>query len=316
MTREKRRDFRWRRFAPVQLVLYFITRSVIAVINMFPYRMAPAISRVLARVIRAIDRKHARIAAKNLEKSRGVCPPDEIPAFIDRVYGHIGLGFVEMLMIPRLMQRHEVSKYVSLERFEVFDRCLREGKGCIAVIGHLGNWELAGLATTLAGYPLNSLARPIENPWLDRYLMRFRTSTGQRIIPKYHALGEMIRVLQRNEILVVQVDQDARHSGVYVDFFGRHASTHRSPALLALKYGAPVVVANIFRDGGLNRCVLSDPISPETFRAKEDPVHALTQAYTAEIERCIRAHPDQWFWVHDRWKTAERQARVNAEVLA
>ncbi len=306
--------FRLRRTVPVQLFLYLLVRVVVMVICMFPYRMAPAIGRVLARTLRFLDRKHSRIAAKNLERSRGVVPPDGVTAFIDRVYDHIGLGFVEMLMIPRLMELHEFSRYVRLERFEVIDRVLREGRGVIVVIGHQGNWELIGLAVTLAGYPLNSLARPVENPWLDRYLLRFRTQTGQRIIPKYNALGDMIRALRRNELLVIQVDQDARKSGVFVNFFGRPASTHRSPALLSLKYGTPIVVADIFREDGLHRCVVSDPIYPNPFRSSPDAVRELTQAFTARLEEFVRAHPEQWFWVHDRWRTPER--RPTAEVTA
>jgi len=311
------KDFRFRRWAPVQIVLYWLLRSVTTVIHMFPYEMAPAIARVVAAAVRFLDRKHARIAVKNLEKSRGICQPDEIPDFVDRVYEHIGLGFVEMLMIPRLMRSRSIERATRLERFEVFDRLLRDpGKGVIAVIGHLGNWELIGLAVTRAGYPLNSLARPIENPWVDRYLNRFRTQTGNEIISKYHALGAMIRVLQRNHILVIQVDQDARHSGVYVNFFGRPASTQRGPALLSLKYGSPVVIAEIFREGGVHHAVLSDPIWPDAYRDRPDAVKALTQAISDKFEECVRRHPDQWFWVHDRWKTAERQARVSTEALA
>jgi KDO2-lipid IV(A) lauroyltransferase len=316
MSNSPERAFKLRRFPPLQFLVYLLLRAVVAVIDMFPYESAPSISRTLARLIRLIDRKHARIAAKNLERSRGICPPDEIPAFIDRVYDHIGLGFVEMLMIPRLMQRHAVERYVKLERFHVVDEALRNGKGLIVTIGHLGNWELIGLAVTLAGYHLNSLARPVENPWVDRYLNRFRTQTGQEIISKYHALGAMVRAIQRNEILVVQIDQDARHFGVSVDFFGRPASTHRSPAVLSLKYGTPIAVANIFRgEGGVHRCIVSDPIDPAAFRDAQDPVKALTQAYTARFEDCVRAHPEQWFWLHDRWKTAERAARTAAEAL-
>jgi KDO2-lipid IV(A) lauroyltransferase len=279
------------------------------VIDMFPYERAPAVAGFVSRLLRIIDRKHARIAAKNLEKTPGLCPPDAIPAFIDRVYRHIGLGFVEMLMIPRLVQRRALSSHVRLERFEIVDRILKEGRGVIVAIGHLGNWELIGLAVTLAGYRLNSLARPIENPWVDRWLNRFRTSTGQEIISKYGALGSMIRTLQRNEVLIVQVDQDARHSGVYVNFFDRPASTHRAPAVLALKYGTPVISANIFRENGVHRCIVSDPLYPDAFRQEADPVRALTQAYTSRLEQYVREHPDQWFWVHDRWKTAERIVR-------
>ena len=316
MSTGSKREFKLRRFPPIQLFVYLLVRVVVMVIDMFPYEMAPAIARVLARLIRLIDLKHKRIAVKNLERSHGLCPADEIPAFIERVYDHIGLGFVEMLMIPRLMQQHAMERYVKLEGMEVVDRLLKDGKGVIVTIGHLGNWELIGLAVTLAGYPLNSLARPVENPWVDRYLNRFRTQTGQEIISKYHALGAMVKAIQRNEVLVVQIDQDARHFGVFVNFFGRPASTHRSPAVLALKYGTPICVANIYRDeAGHHRCIVSEPIDPAPFRGHADPVKALTQAYTARFEEFVRAHPEQWFWIHDRWKTAERAARVTTEAL-
>jgi KDO2-lipid IV(A) lauroyltransferase len=315
MSRRNEDEFRWRRWPPIQLLNYVLLRVIVAVIDMFPYDMAPRIGRALGKIIRLIDRKHARIAVKNLEKSRGICPPDEIPQFIDRVYEHIGLGFVEMLMIPRLMERHQVEGYCRLERFHLFREVLSRGKGMIIVIGHLGNWELCALATTLSGHPLHSLARPIDNPWVDRWLNRFRTQTGQVIIPKYHAIGSMVRVLRENEVLIIQVDQDARHSGVYVNFFGRAASTHRSPAVLSLKYGTPIVVADIYREGGLHHVVLSDPIDPAAFKSSADPVKALTQAYSDRFEECVRRHPEQWFWVHDRWKTAERVARTTTEAL-
>ena len=311
----RKEKFRFYEVKPVQFLLYLVLRSLVMVVSMFGYEDAPAISRVLARIIRMIDRKHVRIATKNLEKSRGVCPPDRIPEFIERVYEHVGLGFVEMLMTPRLLARRQISRYVRLVKWDIFTRCLEEGKGVIAVIGHLGNWEIGGLAATLEGYPLHPLARPIENPWIDRYLMRFRTMTGQKVIPRDRALGEMIRVLQRNKILIIQVDQDARQTGVYVNFFGRPASTHRAPALLSLKYGAPIVLANVYREGSVNYAVLSEPLYPEAFRDQPDGVKALTQAYTDKIEEFVRQHPDQWFWMHDRWKTAERTARKTTEAL-
>lgn len=305
---ERRKGFRLRRFPPVQLFLYVVVRTVFMVIGMFPYSMAPQVGAWLGRILRFLDRRHSAVAAKNLERSRGVCPPDAIPSFVDRIYGHIGLSFVEMLMLPGLIERGQLEAFTRFQRFDVAEEVRRKGKGLIVVIGHLGNWEIIGLAICKAGYPLNSLARPIENPWIDAYLNRFRTQTGQKIIPKHHALGEMVRVLRANEILIVQVDQNAKSVGVMADFFGRPASTHRSPATLALKYGTPIIVANIYRENGLHHCVLSDPILPEHYRDQADPVAALTQAYTSKFEDCVRAHPEQWFWVHDRWKQSEKAA--------
>ncbi|HVE38979.1 MAG TPA: lysophospholipid acyltransferase family protein [Planctomycetota bacterium] len=307
--------FRLHEVRPVQFILYVMLRFVVMAVGMFPWRAAPSIARVLGFLIRTIDRKHVRIATKNLEKSRGVCPSDQIPAFIGRTYEHVALGVIEMMMLPRLMKRQAVSRYVKLVRYDTFDRVLKEGHGCIVVIGHLGNWEIGGLATNLAGYPLQSLARPIDNPWIDRYLKRFRTQTGQKMIPRDRALGEMIRVLQRGGMLVVQVDQDARQVGVYVNFFGRPASTHRAPATLSLKYNTPIVLVNTYREGALNYAVCSDPIYPAAFRDHPDPVKALTQAYSDRFEECVRQHPEQWFWMHDRWKTAERVARTTSEAL-
>lgn len=310
------KSFRLRRFPPVQLFLYLVVRVVFMVLRMFPYSMAPVVGRRLGRVLRLLDGRHAAVAARNLERSRGVCPPDGIPAFVDRLYAHIGLSFVEMLMLPGLIERGQLEQFTRFERFQVADEVRRKGRGLIVVIGHLGNWEIIGLAICKAGYPLNSLARPIENPWIDDYLTRFRTRTGQKIIPKRHAIGQMIRVLQRNEILIVQVDQNAKSAGVMTDFFGRPASTHRSPAILSLKYGTPILVADIYRENGRHHCVLSDPILPETYRDRPDPVAALTQAYTSRFEECVRAHPEQWFWVHDRWKQGEKASAVQVGASA
>jgi KDO2-lipid IV(A) lauroyltransferase len=311
----RREKFRLHEVRPVQFLLYLLFRVSMMVTNMFPLGRIPAISKLVGRLVRAIDRKHVRIAAKNLSKSMGVCSKDEIPRFIARVYDQVALGMVELLYVPRLLQRRDLLRRVKLVRFDILDRCAREGRGVIIVIGHLGNWEIGGLATTLSGYPIQSLARPIANPWIDRYLTRFRSLTGQRIIPRDRALGEMIRVLQDGGLLVVQVDQDARDLGVLVNFFGRPASTHRAPATLSLKYGSPVVMVNTYRESGINYAVCSEPIFPGEYRDRPDPVGSLTQAFNDRFEGFVRQHPDQWFWMHDRWKTAERAARAASAAL-
>lgn len=312
---DKKREFRLLRWAPVQFLLYLVLRAVVMVVSMFPYRMADDVGRVLARVIRFIDRKHVRIARKNVEASRAYLETGDPERFIRRVYRHLALGFVEMLMIPRMIQQNTLERHVRMEGFATINGLVAEGKGVIAAVGHLGSWEFIALSGPRMGYKINSTARRIENPWIDRYLKTFRTSTGQEIISKHDAVGAMIQALKRKEILVVQVDQDARHSGVYVKFFGRPASTHRSPAVLALKYGSPILPINIYREGGFHHAVAGTPIRPEDYRDRPDPVKAIVQAYTEQFEGFVRAHPDQWFWLHDRWKTAERVARVDPQAV-
>jgi KDO2-lipid IV(A) lauroyltransferase len=311
MSREEKFRFYEVRF--FQYLLYLALRVVVAVVDMVPYGALPAAAGVVGRLVHWVDRKHVRIATKNLGKSPDVCAPAEIPAFIRRVYDHVGLGFAEMVKVHRLFRHRHYSHYVELVDFKILDRCWKEGRGVIVVIGHLGNWEVGGLAVTLSGLPIQSLARPLSNPWIDAYLNRFRTRTGQTIVPRDKALPAMIRILVKGGMLVIQMDQDARDMGVMVDFFGRPASTHRAPATLALKYNAPVVLVNTYREGRLIYAVCTEPIRPDDYRGEPDAVRALTQAITARFEGFVRQHPDQWFWMHDRWKSAERAARAEAQ---
>ena len=289
------RKFKLRRVVPVQLLLYVLLRAVLMVARMFPASAAVRGGRWIGRLLRLIDPTHRRVAVKNLERSRGVCAPDEIPEFVDRVYGNIGRTFVEMMMIPKLID--QLASLVRLERFHVVDEVRRRGKGMITVIGHLGNWELIGLAVCAAGHPLHSLARPIENPWVDRYLHRFRTQTGQRIISKYEALGEMIRVIRGNEILIIQVDQDARKHGIYVDFFGRPAYTMTLAAKLAERDNVACYLAfakRLPRGEGYSITVRKLPEA----RAGESATRRMNRALEELIAEC----PEQYLWGYNRYK--------------
>lgn len=294
----KKRRFRLRQWPPLQVLVYLLLRAVAMVVTIFPFSSAPALSRFLAAVWRRFDRRHSTVAAANLRRLKMT---NDVPSMIRRVYEHMALSILEILMIPRA----GITRHVRLERLDVADRILAGGKGFICLIGHVGNWEIGGLAVTTAGYPLHSLARPIENPYIERWLFRTRTSTGQVMISKYRALHSMVDVLKRGEILVIQCDQDAGPGGVFVDFLGTPASTVRSPALLALKYGVLIVPTNFYREKGVNHVVVGDPIDPAPYRGRPDAVRELTQEFTRRIEADVRLHPEQWNWLHRRWKTQE-----------
>ncbi len=304
----KKRRFRLRQWPPLQVLSYLLLRAVAMIVAIFPLASAPGVARFLAALVMNFDRRHRTVAAANLRRTKMT---DDIPSMIRRVYEHMALSILEILMIPRVAHHRGMSRYVKLQRLEIVDRILAGGKGFICLIGHVGNWEIGGLAFTTAGYSLHSLARPIENPYIERWLFCTRTSTGQVMISKYRALHTMVDVLKRGEILVIQCDQDAGPAGVFVDFLGLPASTVRSPALLALKYGVPIVPTNFYREKGVNYAVVGDPIDPAEYRGRPDAVRALTQEFTRKIEAFVRMHPEQWNWLHRRWKTPE-PAKVTA----
>ncbi|HSE95047.1 MAG TPA: lysophospholipid acyltransferase family protein [Methylomirabilota bacterium] len=180
-----------------------------------------------------------------------------------------------------------------------------QGRGLFFLTAHFGNWELLAAAHRLVGGGLNVVVRPLDNPFLEALLARGRQRSGVRLIPKRAAVPGVRAALARGDCVGILLDQDGGPGGVAVPFFDRSASTSRSLAVLALKTGAPVIPAFIRRlPTGGHRITLEPmiPLSGSGDRAAD--VAAATARFTAVIERHVRAHPDQWFWVHRRWKTA------------
>jgi Kdo2-lipid IVA lauroyltransferase/acyltransferase len=174
----------------------------------------------------------------------------------------------------------------------------------VIVSGHFGNFELAGFAFGLFGFEMFSVARPLDNRFLDRWVRDFRAASFVRILPKNGSAGEIADLLARQGTLSVLADQHAGAKGCWVDFFGRPASTHKAIALFSLANDAPLVV------GGFRR--LDEPLKfelaiecvadPRCLEPEQHGVAGLTQWYTHCLERMIRRDPDQYWWVHRRWK--------------
>jgi KDO2-lipid IV(A) lauroyltransferase len=174
----------------------------------------------------------------------------------------------------------------------------------LIVTGHFGNWEMAGYALGLLGFRTSAVARRLDNPHLDRFLARFRQGTGQRILDKNTDYLLIQETLANGGVLAMLADQDAGQRGLYVDFFGRPASTFKSIALLALEYNVPLMVTGMPKVGEPMRyqVVCEEVIDPAEYAGRRDAVTAITQRYTAALERLVRRHPDQYFWLHRRWK--------------
>ena len=177
--------------------------------------------------------------------------------------------------------------------------------GVIFATGHFACWELMGLVSTAVGYPVVSVARPLNNPLLNRYVRELRESAGQRLIPKKGAIREALQALKRGENLAFLIDQDARRQGIFVEFFGRPASTHTSVARLAISTGAPAAFVYARRLHGEKRfrVVVDDVIWPRADADREEEIFRITQRLTSDLEKVVRRWPGQWLWMHRRWKT-------------
>jgi len=194
---------------------------------------------------------------------------------------------------------------VRLEGVEHVKAALAEGRGALLLGAHFGNFELLAAAHALTGLPpVNVVVRPLDNPYLDALVARGRERAQISLIAKRAALKGMTAALARGECVGILLDQNDGRHGVFVPFFGRPASTSRSLAVLALKTGAPVVPAFIHRLRDGEHHVTLEPAIPVVRTGHVDrDVELNTARFTEAIERQVRAHPEQWFWVHRRWKS-------------
>jgi len=216
----------------------------------------------------------------------------------------------EFFDIPGLTKEN-IGRLIDAEGLEHCRKALAKGKGALIFGAHFGNWELAAAATALLIKPLIAIYRTLDSPLLDRIVFKVRSATGNTPLAKEHAMRPMLRTLKQNGMLGILIDQNVDcYEGVFVDYFGRPACTTDGLALLALHTGAPVLPAYIARlASGRYRFVVGPEVEVIDTGDRDADVLANTQRFTKIIEETVRQYPDQWLWLHKRWKTQRCQMR-------
>jgi Kdo2-lipid IVA lauroyltransferase/acyltransferase len=269
---------------------------------------------MLAAVLYRLDKRHRKVGMENLRLAFGDhYSESERDAIVRGVYRHFCMMLMEILHIPRKLHPTTWRDRITLVGHErILDR-LMDGGPLVMLTGHFGNWEMAGYLFGVFGFPPTSVARTLDNPHLEHFLRSFRERTGQKLVPKKGGFDQMLEVLQSGGVLSFLADQDAGARGMFVDFFGRPASTHKAIALLAIEHKAPIVVGYARRIGpGFRYEVGCDElIDPSELTGTADDVRLLTQRYTTAIERFIRRDPDQYLWLHRRWKHQPKAKKEN-----
>jgi KDO2-lipid IV(A) lauroyltransferase len=221
----------------------------------------------------------------------------------DAMYRHFGLMLFECLYYSG---RHAPAfrSRVDVEGLEHVEAVRARGTGALVLMGHIGNWELMGLAAATIWTPLNVVVKPLGHPAVDAHWRASRERMGLRLLPRDDAMRDCLKALKRKEVVALILDQNMRrHRGIFVDFFGRPACTTPGLAFLAAASKTPVLPAFMVREAaGRHRLHILPPIEPPADR-EEATIHAATQHYTRVLEDIIRAHPDQWTWMHKRWRT-------------
>jgi KDO2-lipid IV(A) lauroyltransferase len=305
-----------RRSAALDYAVYLLIRLVVCVLQALSLPAARRFAAALAWLAYRLDRRHRQVACDNLRQAfPGRYPDTELERAVQEVYRHFCTVLIEIVHLPRKLHVNNWRNHMRIRNGRALVDCLLSGRPVLLMTGHFGNWEMAGYLLGLLGFTTHAIARPLDNPHLDGFLRRFRERTGQKLLAKHGDFEQMQRLLESGGVLATLADQDAGQRGVFVDYFGKPASTHKAVALLALEHRVSLVVTGAYKIGQpMNYEIATEEvILPEDYASQPDAVRAITQRFTAALERLVRRAPEQYFWLHRRWKH-QPQARKSKKV--
>lgn len=290
---------------------YFALRVFLCVVQALPIETCGQLSSWLAWLACDVFRIRHAVTEENL---RNVYPhwTDEHRHRVTwRMWEHLFLLVCEIAHVPRKIHETNWRRFVKLHRRRELVGYLLDPRPLVIVSGHFGNFELASYMSGMLGFPTYAVARPMDNPHLHRYIKRFRESKGQFVLPKDGSAEKIQHVLDSGGTLALLGDQDAGPKGCWVEFLGREASCHKALAVFTLSAGAPLVVSYAVRTTGPMQFELGleGVVDPETMDDSLGGVKPLTQWYNLMLEQMIRRTPEQYWWVHRRWKPKPKRRK-------
>lgn len=284
--------------------VYFAVRCCICLIQITSLETAESASRWLARILTDWVPIRKKVVHDNLGKAFADLTPAQQRKMTRRMWRHLLLMIFEIGHAHRKIRDTTWRKHVRLINEAELVRRLIDDRPVQVVSGHFGNFEVAGLLLGLLGFPSFTIARPLDNPYLQRYFLKIRSHFGQFILPKEGVAPFVEHVLKNNGVLTVLGDQHGGPKGCWVNFFGQPASCHKALAVFTLTGDAPMVVSYCRRRGQALQFDLAVEAcaDPRDLAESQQSVKGLTQWYNDQLEAIIRRDPDQYWWLHRRFR--------------
>jgi KDO2-lipid IV(A) lauroyltransferase len=276
-----------------------LVRGLLWALRVLPRGMAEGLSTFAVRLLDLSVPKLRSTALTNLQLALPETSPGERERIITGVFSSLARMISSLARFPEI-NKSNVHEWIRYEGFEHFEAAKRRGKGVLFATGHLGNWELSAFAHALLAEPMLFVVRPLDNPQLEAEATRLRTLSGNRLLGKQKLIRPLLEALRENRAVGILVDQNtAQKEGVFVDFFGKKACVDPSFARIAAHSGAAVIPGFAVWSEQEKRYILKFQAPMEM----SGDVQVDTQRVHAALEAAIREHPDQWLWIHRRWKT-------------
>ncbi len=272
-------------------------------VRILPRKLQLILGKVFGRIFMVIFPSRVKIAHDNLQYAFSEKSDNWIKQVAKESFENLGITLIEILLM-KYWSVEKINKIVKFQNVELFKKLHSENKGVILLSAHFGNWEIGALAGEFQlGSKYLIIVEHQANDYVNSEINKIRTRFGNTVVSRYKAAREIVKTLQRGEVIALIADQSASEKNdVYVDFFGRPAATFDSPAILALKFDVPIVFCISFRQSNGDYIVRIKEVKHDDLKNDIEGVLELTRRYTKLLEDMIRENPGHWAWMHRRWK--------------
>ena len=303
---------KWYRF-----YLYLVLEVSQRILFSLPRAVSQRLASVLGTISFYVLTRQRRKTLAHLETVLGQeTGSQELTRIASSVFVNLSKTAADVCRFPKLTQSI-IDDWVSSDgAIAKLNQVLERGKGAIVLTGHIGNWELLGAYLRLHGYPGKAVGRRIYYDRFNKILVSLRHSAAWPTIYRGEPARIILEELRKNHVLGITPDQDFDSlDGIFVSFFGKPTWTAVSPAKISLASGSAIIPMFMIREGNRYRLFSEDPIWPILDETKEQAIRKMTEMWSGVVERYIRTYPDQWVWMHNRWRTSQVKVQAKPEVL-
>lgn len=289
---------------PSKEIAYYAIAAVFRLLSLIPRSTGLILGNVIGRILFLVLKRRRNVVIDNLTRAfKNEKNKAEINILAKKLFQNLGRILFEMAWSSRL-SKEEFRKYIVVKGLDNYKKAQAKKKGVLFLSAHFGNFELLVASIAIFCSPVNTVVRHMSFRPLDPFVTQFRTRFGGKTIPARRSMRKILSALKNRESVGIPLDQSVDwYEGVFVDFFGRRACTNKGLSLIALKTGAPVIPAFLVWQGSKFVLEFQPELPLIKTGDKTIDIESNTQQYTKAIEQFIRRYPDQWFWVHNRWKT-------------
>ncbi|MHC5025916.1 MAG: lysophospholipid acyltransferase family protein [Planctomycetota bacterium] len=295
-----------------QFAEYVAARALFGFMNMFDVDQNLATAGLVGSSYFKIVQRHRERTSHNIARSFPDWSAEQVAWYAEESLRYMfRLFMVDAMVMTRKVTQHSLGDHVRFGKIDPLPQHLASGEPLLMVTAHCGNWEMLGHALTILGYPMTALARPLDNRFLNDWFLGIRQASGMRILTKWGAANAIPDLIKARGHIGFVADQNAGDTGLFVPFFGRMASSYKSIGIMAMQFEVPIAVGVAHRIGPnlLYQLSCEDFITPDDWADQPDPLFYITARWNRRLEEMIRVHPEQYLWIHRRWKSRPRHER-------